>query len=561
MASARERSRVNDITLAWPDTGPFLMQLFVARQQVALELDRCFMGAAPPSGCRVVLYNETDAGLGDVAFATKFARLMSTHLPTVELLIVSTDEAKQRNFQLPEGVRVMSEVAFRALEDGADKRPTLVVSAPGIFDHCRSRTMAYERLGLSEDVPFQYVAEYGSIRQLKDDAFKGMMGALESLGDTFMDAVAEQHGLSPDDMGHSAKSGAVVGVFGEEVRPLDHLLTAYRQPGDDNPMGAWLRQPLLGARSCGLERGELGIHVDARVPLMSPDASALGALEDEAIRGLLLEGCSPSEYAKNTSLYVGYAYEGLALFADYVAVLEVASDRPVDVVMPHRETAAKLAASLFDDASLGRLSKRGVGRIEVVGKGANGATERVEVGLGVGKTMRLITHYPIPNHDFRALHRAAQPATMVSGDQSFSEAVSMGKAVLYLEPVYCQTYHLDAVLELAGRVAPAAREVLNFGMQYRFDEERYPAVQAHLTSSEFYEEFRALNATIHADHDCGPALMALLSRVLWTIRSPAVHDATVQLLERAWSDAEVARGVTLDGAGLSQLRAIAAEGP
>ena len=55
--------------------------------------------------------------------------------------------------------------------------------------------------------------------------------------------------------------------------------------------------------------------------------------------------------------------------------------------------------------------------------------------------------------------------------------------------------------------------------------------------------------------------MALLSRVLWTIRSPAVHDATAQLLERAWADAEVARGVTLDGAQLSQLRASAAEGP
>jgi hypothetical protein len=202
-----------------------------------------------------------------------------------------------------------------------------------------------------------------------------------------------------------------------------------------------------------------------------------------------------------------------------------------------------------------------VGRIEVVGKGADGQPERVEVRSGVGKAMRLITHYPVPNHDFRALHRAAAPATMVSGDQSFSEAVSMGKAVVYLEPVYCQTYHLDAVLDLAGRVAPAAREVLNFGMQYRFDEGRYPAVQAHLTSPELYEEFRTLNATIHADHDCGPALVGLLSRVLWTIRSPAVHEATVKLLERAWADAEVARGVTLDGAGLSELRATAAEGP
>jgi hypothetical protein len=487
--------------------------------------------------------------------------LMASHLPTVELLIVSTDEDKQRNFELPEGVRVMSEAAFRDLDTSHDAHPTMVVSAPGIFDHCRSRDLAYERLGLPPEVPFQYVAEYGSLRQLKDDAFKAMMGALESLGDTFMDAVAEQHGLSPDDMGHSAKSGAVVGVFGEEVRPLDHLLRAYRQSGDDNPMARWLRQPLLGARSCGLERGELGIHVDAQIPLMSPDASALGELQDEGIRALLLEGAPPSEYAGRTSLYVGYAYEGLGLFADYVAILEASSNRHVDLVVPHRDTATNLAQTIFDDASLGRLAQRGVGRIEVVGRGAEGQTERVEVRSGAGKTMRLITHYPIPNADFRALHRAAAPATMVSGDQSFSEAVSMGKAVLYLEPVYCQTYHLDAVLELAGRVAPSAREVLNFGMQYSFDEARYPGVQARLASSALYDEYRALNATIQADHDCGPALIGLVSRALWTIRSPAVHGMTVRILEDAWTRAEVEGGVTLGGAELAQLRASATEGP
>jgi hypothetical protein len=137
----------------------------------------------------------------------------------------------------------------------------------------------------------------------------------------------------------------------------------------------------------------------------------------------------------------------------------------------------------------------------------------------------------------------------------------MGKAVLYLEPVYCQTYHLDAVLELAGRVAPSAREVLNFGMQYSFDEARYPGVQARLASSALYDEYRALNATIQADHDCGPALIGLVSRALWTIRSPAVHGMTVRILEDAWTRAEVEGGVTLGGAELAQLRASATEGP
>jgi hypothetical protein len=137
----------------------------------------------------------------------------------------------------------------------------------------------------------------------------------------------------------------------------------------------------------------------------------------------------------------------------------------------------------------------------------------------------------------------------------------MGKAVLYLEPVYCQTYHLDAVLALAGRVAPAAHEVLNFGMQYSFDEARYPGVQARLGAPSLYDEYRALNATIQADHDCGPALIALINRALWTHRSPAVYEATARTLDGAWAHAEVTGGVTLAGIALAQLRASAAEGP
>ena len=558
MVSPRERQAVDDLTLPWPTTGPFLMQLFLARQQVASELDSAFAGLEPPEGCRVVLYNETDAGLGDVAFATKLARLMSTHMPTVELMIVSTDEAKQRNFELPKGVKVLSEEAFSERDD---PRPTVVVSAPGIFDHCRLSSLCYERLGMPADVPFQYVAEYGSIRQLKDDAFKSMMGPLAALGDAHMDAVAAQHGLSPEDMGHSAKSGAVVGVFGDDVRPLDNLLVAYREPSDDNPMADWLRQPLLGARSCGLEQGELGIHIDDTVSLMTPDPSALEEVEDEAVAALLFEGKEPLEYAKGTSLYAGYAYEGLSLFADYVSVLEAQSSRPIDLVCPHRDTASGLAQTVFDDAARARLKARGVGQVEIVGKDEDGAYERVALSLGEGKTMRLITHYPIPNKDLRHVHRAAAPATMVSGDQSFSEAVSMGKAVLYLEPVYCQTYHLDAVLDLAQRVAPSAHEILDFGMQYRFDEARYPKVEAQLSSEGLYEAYRALNATIQADHDCGPALMALLTRVLWTIRSPQVREATRHLLDEAWTKASVADGVSLSGAALRKLRESATEGP
>ena len=550
---------MDDRTLPWPEKGSLLMRLFVARQLSALVLDDCFTDIAPPEGARVLLYNETDAGLGDVAFATKLAWLFDAHLPGVELLIVTSDVSKQANFALPEGVRVIEEAAFRESGSPEDKAPTMVVSAPGIFDHCRSAKLAYERLGITEDVPFHYIAEYGSIRQLKDDAFKAMMPALDALSERFMDEVAEAHGLAPDDMGHSAKTGAVVGVFGEELRPLDHLLNAYRDLRDDNPMAAWLRAPLLSARSCGLELGELGIHLDGEVPWMTPDPAALEGLEDPFVRALLFGGKSPRSYGAETSLYVGYAYEGIGLFCDYVSLLEADTPRPLDLVCPHRDRVANLA-DIFEPGLRSRLKACGVGHIEIIGRAPEGELERVDIELGVGKTMRLITLYPIPHADFRRLHQAAHPATMVSGDQSFSDAVSMGKAILYLEPVYCQTYHLDAVLELAGALAPSAREVLNFGMQYRFDAQAYPALKAKLRSPTLWKDYQAFNNAIQKEHACGLRLMNLIKRALWTLRSPALRKAASTALDRAWSEADSEAGVTLKGADLERLVQSVSEG-
>ena len=552
---------MDDVLIPWPAEGPFLNQVFVARQLCAKVLDATFDGLSAPEGSRIVLYNETDAGLGDVAFATKLSWLIAAHLPAVDLLLVTSDPSKQSNFALPKSVRVISEAAYRDLGPSADKAPSLLLSAPGIFDHCRLPALTRERLKVSAEVPFQYVAEYGSLRQLKDDAFKGMMPALEALQEAFMDAVAHAHALAPEDMGHSPKSGVVVGVVGDEVTPLDNLLSAYRQVAPDNPMADWLRSPLLRARSCGLATGELGIHVEGGVPLMRPEPEALATLEDATVATLLLDGKRPEAYAREVSLYVGYAYEGIARFCDYIAALEAEQARPIDMIVPHRDSVTHLMETLFDEAAIARLRARGLGRIVLIGRDEAGESARVERALGPGKTLRLITRYPIGHGDLRRLHRAAHPATMVSGDQSFSEAVSMGKALLYLEPVYCQTFHLDAVLELADRVAPRVREILNFGMQYHFDPAGYPAIEARLKQPDLWDEYAAFNRTIQEEHDCSRRLINLINRALWTHHDAAVSKASSAALERAWQHADVARGVTLSGADLSLLRQSASEGP
>ena len=95
---------MEDVHIAWPQAPPLLSQLFVARQLCAEALDSAFEGLAAPKGSTILLYNETDAGLGDVAFATKLSRLIAEHLPEVQLTLVSSDVQKQANFEAPRGV-------------------------------------------------------------------------------------------------------------------------------------------------------------------------------------------------------------------------------------------------------------------------------------------------------------------------------------------------------------------------------------------------------------------------------------------------------------------------
>ena len=137
----------------------------------------------------------------------------------------------------------------------------------------------------------------------------------------------------------------------------------------------------------------------------------------------------------------------------------------------------------------------------------------------------------------------------------------MGKVIVYLEPVYCQTFHLDAVVELAREVAPSLAAVLEFGMQYTFDERRYPLIQAHLSAPGFYEEASAFNQAVQRDHACGERLINLLRRALWTHHADGVAEVAKALLKRAFEAADVGRGVTLLGSELAALAARAKEGP
>ena len=172
----------------------YLDDVFLIRHLAEQHVDLLFLRAPIPQGLRLLLFNEVDAGLGDVAFATKLMHLLRKHVPQLDIVLVSSGPHKQAQFGLPEGVSMYEFQSYRTDATAAHRQIDLVVSAPGIFDHCRSKEAVLSTLGLPAQTPFLFIAEYGSMRQLRDDAFKSFGGGVDTLIDAHLDVVAEREG-------------------------------------------------------------------------------------------------------------------------------------------------------------------------------------------------------------------------------------------------------------------------------------------------------------------------------------------------------------------------------
>ncbi len=127
---------------------PWLDQIYVMRHQVEHHLDACFSQTPLPEGTDLLLFNEADAGFGDVAFATRLLTFLARHDPAAQLTLISSRPDKQRIFGLLVGVTLHGFNAFEGQGERPRLSPSIVVSAPGIFDHCRFGPPILQRLGL-----------------------------------------------------------------------------------------------------------------------------------------------------------------------------------------------------------------------------------------------------------------------------------------------------------------------------------------------------------------------------------------------------------------------------
>lgn len=524
-----------------PEARHWLHRLFVLRQLMETQLDRCFDGVPAPPNARIVLFNETDAGLGDAAFMHKAAHVLRAALPDVRLCLVAAEPAKHAVFGRGAVDELLDYAAFAQDKRGFDT-PDLALSAPGIFDECRSRESVLNTLGLKLDTPFLYIAEYGSLRQLRDDAFKPLMTAIDAHVDVCLDAVAIRAGVNPDAAGHRGASGEILAVTDDGPVVIGSMLLEFAAGTDVSPLTPFLGAPLLHARSAGLEPGELGVHTTLPDGLADGGEPAAEPLVRE-----LMNGRRGSEKAdQQRALYVGYGHGGHGTFLCYISALEADRSRDIDVVLPTQRGVQRALDDFVHDVTASVLRAAGIARIEVVGNardeiklGPVARATRVlsgddETAKSAGKTLRLITRHPLPWRDFTGLLQRAEPFVMISGDQSFSDAVALGSAPLVIEPMYCQTWALDAQLALAGAISPRYEQVLRFAMNARWDAAGWPEIRAALQSDEVRNAAIAWSERIRREHDLAPALVAAVNRALWITRESAVATAATEDLQRAW---------------------------
>jgi len=521
--------------------GSWLHRLYVERQVLESELDTLFDDAPWPVGIKVVLYNEVDAGLGDVAFMTKLIHLLAREPGGPTLVLVTTGLEKQAKFVLPEGVLVIPATEAKGHE--ALRGCDLVISAPGIFDHCRDGDAVREALGLAAGTPFIYLAEYGSIRQLRVDAFRGLAGSIDDARDSYLDAVAQDAKVDADHVGFREQSGEIVIVEDAGPRVIGRLDGLFLNPEDPrNPLRDLMGSPILTARSCGLERGELGVHIDESLWRRAEEIRAeprqrlhvAAELEHSFVRELV-SGC----LAAQGQLYQGYAHSGHAVFHDIITVVAQKDRGDVLVVSPDRRDAATVFATDFSSALRERMAARGFGGVAVTGGAPKEGTDiaRFEDRWGDGPTYEVVTIFPLVHEDMKRLMLISEAPTMVSGDQSFSDAISALKSVAVIEPVYCQTWHLDAVCVLAATIDEGVEAVLRAGLHYEWSPTHLDAVMGALESRATWDAFERLTRLISSDGNANRGIIQVVKRAIWTL-SPNLRSKT-----QPWLDSRVAAGL------------------
>ncbi len=193
--------------------------------------------------------------------------------------------------------------------------------------------------------------------------------------------------------------------------------------------------------SAGIGPGQLGVFTGNGVRkklTISEKEDSLHELflSNQKKFSVLLKGAAPKDYLASNRLFFGYAHQSSCIerFVETVAFTEKDSlKNNLDIVIPWRKTNTGLPSEFKDKCRYNKrdLAQAGIGRIEIIDE--NGIQNDNISADGKGKVLRIINLFPMPGPDFLKILEISEDLCLITGDQSWNDAMLMAQKDLVYE--------------------------------------------------------------------------------------------------------------------------------
>ncbi|MBA3239110.1 MAG: hypothetical protein H0T62_12280 [Parachlamydiaceae bacterium] len=137
-----------------------------------------------------------------------------------------------------------------------------------------------------------------------------------------------------------------------------------------------------------------------------------------------------------------------------------------------------------------------------------------------GKTLRIIDYFPLPHEDIMKLMEFSESETLITGNQSFGEAVSASKTFFYEKLPNDNTFG-EQISNLAGRIDPQFKSIVESmqGYEGQMDHEK---IATAFKDPHTRQLFQAYGATVQNEFDLSKRLQLKVKRTLVSNDSPLI---------------------------------------
>ncbi len=372
----------------------------VIRKQVRSHLvEKGHLDVNPLVGRNVTILLTPLAGFGDILFDYKACQALKDQGFNVSIAILPG--GTRPSSEVKEQLKMMSEMEdVEVVTNQDDEKNQLKPDCIIIGPTAPIKSDYLEHFPTLRGVPSELIYEYGGNRT-SFNPFNNFFVGMSPFGEVY----------SP-----KAEEGEEQIQFNELYKKIDDIRV-----------------------KAGIGPGELGIFTENGLiePLSKEQkAEKLDLLKERYAKtfGPILGVKSGEEYLTSTNLFFGYAHKKSIMerFISTIALSEkTGSENNIDVVIPWR-LKDRQNAEYYHKCTYSKyeLKDAGIGKVEVITPEEEHSENISEDGSG--KILRIINVFPIPNSLMRDFFTVSEGPTLITGDQSWNEAMLVtDKMILY----------------------------------------------------------------------------------------------------------------------------------